>query len=334
MARYSHPLIRVTIAAAFCCVVPAAHAGKEHHHGDGNSITVRWFSQQYGKSSAAAGADIDVRRKTPGHRAQQTDPTGHVAVHVKNGSGASSSVVIGGATDAPPQQPLYPPLPSSSPRLKQTQPAGPGSFWYQDGAGHVCMYAPNSVLPCFTITGGGDPGATAPPLTPATIAAHVADRMALSPGQVNASPSQAGLTGAASWFWLDPAPTTQQLSLTLAGEAVTVTAVPEVSWRFGDGATLDGRAGVPYQPGAVPSTAITHVYNTRCLPGDQGHDPYVLTSCGINGYPLAATVTWQISYRAAGPVAATGTLPTRTTTSSAAYPVSEARAFLVQGTAR
>ena len=191
------------------------------------------------------------------------------------------------------------------------------------------MYAPSSVLPCFTIIGAG--AAPAPPLAPATVAAHVADRMALSPGEVKASPSGAGLTGAASWFWLDPAPTTEQLSVSLVGEAVTVTAVPRITWQFGDGRSLDGGPGVPYESGPVPSTAITHVYDTRCLPGDQGHDPYVLSSCGSSGYQLVAAVSWQISYRAAGPIAATGTLPTRTTTSSASYPVSEARAFLVAG---
>jgi len=114
---------------------------------------------------------------------------------------------------------------------------------------------------------------------------------------------------------------------------VTLTAVPRVTWQFGDGASIDGGAGVPYQPGSVPPDAITHVYDTRCLPGDQGRDPYVLASCGSDGYPVVAAVTWEISYRATGSVAATGTLPTRTTSSSDAYAVSEARAFLVQGTA-
>jgi hypothetical protein len=213
--------------------------------------------------------------------------------------------------------------------LKAAQPAGPGSFWYSDGAGHVCMYAPSSVLPCFTVTGAG--AAPVAPLNPATIAAHVADRLPLSPGEIKASPTGAGLTGAPSWFWLDPAPTTQQLSLSLAGEEVTVTAAPQISWRFGDGASIDGGPGVPYRPGPVPADAITHLYQTRCLPGDQGHDPYVLTSCASDGYQLLAAVSWQISYRATGPVAASGTLPTRTTTSSVAYAVSEARAFLVGG---
>ena len=113
-----------------------------------------------------------------------------------------------------------------------------------------------------------------------------------------------------------------------------MTAEPQVEWRFGDGSSSMAEPGVPYQSGPCPADAITHVYDTRCLPGDQGHDPYVLASCGSNGYQLVATVSWQISYQAAGPVAASGTLPARTTTSSAVYPVSESRAFLVGGDGR
>ena len=72
-------------------------------------------------------------------------------------------------------------------------------------------------------------GPAAAPLTPVTIAAHVADRMALSPGQLKASPSQcrpdaARRRGSGSI----PAPATEHLSVSLAGEAVTVTAVPQI----------------------------------------------------------------------------------------------------------
>ena len=294
-------------------------------------IHVSWVSQQYSGSEAGAGARIDVHEPKPGHRGTRPEPAAQVAVHV---SGGSPPKTIGGATDTPlPPQPLYPPLPASSPILQQTQPSGPGSFWYQDGAGHLCQYVPDSTGICFTITGSGTTAPAAPPLTPTTIAAHAADGMTLSAGEVKASPAGAGLTGVASWFWLEPAPSTQRLSVSLAGEAVTVTAVPQITWRFGDGSSLDAGAGVPYQPGPVPSGAVTHVYGTRCLPGDQGHDPYVLPSCGSSGYQMVATVTWRISYRAAGPIVATGTLPIRTTATSAAYPVSEARAFLVGGAA-
>jgi len=316
---------RAAVIGLLACLVlaPAAEAGNGR-----NGIAVRPYSQQYSHSSAGAGARIDVHRRRDGRPARASRPIAHVAVDVS--STAVHVKVVGGATDRPLPGPPFPSLPASSPILKQTQPAGPGSFWYSDGAGHICMYAPSSVLPCFTITGT----ATTPvaPLSPAAIAAHVADRLSLSPGEIKTSPTSAGLTGTASWFWLDPAPTTEQLSISLAGEDVLVTATPQISWRFGDGASLDGGPGVPYQQGQVPAGAVTHLYQTRCLPGDQGHDPYVLPSCGSDGYSVAAVVVWTISYRAAGPIAAAGALPTRTTTSSVAYPVSEARAFLVGGT--
>jgi hypothetical protein len=120
--------------------------------------------------------------------------------------------------------------------------------------------------------------------------------------------------------------------VTLAGERVTVTAEPEaVEWRFGDAGAVSGGAGVAYRPGPPPPDAVTHVYGTRCLPGDQGHNPYVLASCGGDGYTVEAVVSWRISYAATGPVGASGSLPMRSTEASAVYPVSEARAFLLGG---
>jgi hypothetical protein len=314
-------MIRMTsiTAIVFLLLAPAAAAG--------NGITVRWFSQQYSQSSAGAGASVDVHRRSAGRSGPTHESSAHVAVDVSS-TGARVKV-IGGATDRPLPGPAFPSLPKSASIFKSAQPAGPGSFWYSDGSGHVCMYAPSSVLPCFTVTGGG--AGSVAPLSPGAIAAHVADRLALGPGEIKASPANAGLTGALSWFWLEPAPRIEQLSVSLAREDVTVTATPQISWRFGDGVSLDGGPGVPYEAGAVPPDAITHLYQTRCLPGDQGRDPYVLGSCGSDGYALAAVVTWQISYRAAGPIAASGALPARTTISTVAYPVSEARAFLVGG---
>ncbi|MGH3452364.1 MAG: hypothetical protein ACRDQW_17010 [Haloechinothrix sp.] len=139
-----------------------------------------------------------------------------------------------------------------------------------------------------------------------------------------------GLTGSDSWFWLDPAPRTEELTVSLAGETVTVIAEPsEVEWRFGDGIDLTGGPGRPYRPGPPTADAVLHVYETRCLPGDQGRNPYVLASCASSGYRVEAVVVWRISFSASGPVEASGALPARTTATAAAYPVSEARGFLV-----
>ena len=226
--------------------------------------------------------------------------------------------------------PPFPPLSTSSPILRYPHPFGPGSFWYADAAGHACQYVPDSVTPCFTLVGPGT-NSGAVRLSPSAVAESLTRRVELAPGEINTSPLRAGLTGAPSWFWLDPAPRRQSLSISLAGETVNVIADPMVEWRFGDGATRDGGPGIPYQADASTADAIQHAYQTRCLPGDPGHDPYVLASCSQNGYSVEALVIWHITYSAAGPVGGTGTLPTRTTDTSTSYPVSESRAFLVGG---
>jgi hypothetical protein len=104
-----------------------------------------------------------------------------------------------------------------------------------------------------------------------------------------------------------------------------------VQWNFGDGTQLTAGPGVPYRLGAAAAGSVRHIYRTRCLPGDQGHDPYVLSSCGPNGYHTEAVVQWSITYQASGPVTTSGVLPGRSASTSLTYPVSEARAFLTAG---
>jgi hypothetical protein len=278
-------------------------------------------SEQYGPSHARVAAHIHESSAQAGltrDRGQSPGSTQAVVVTVRTRGGAASNL-----------PPPFPPLSTSSPILRNQHPGGPGSFWYTDAAGHACPYVPNSVTPCFTLVGpGANNGAGA--VSPTAVAQSLARRVELAPGEINMSPTTAGLTGAQTWFWLDPAPRRQSLSISLAGETVNVIADPTVEWRFGDGAALEGGPGVSYAA-AASSDAITHVYETRCLPGDQGHDPYVLASCGQNGYPIEALVVWRISYSAAGAVAGSGALPARTTETSVSYPVSESRALLVSG---
>lgn len=163
----------------------------------------------------------------------------------------------------------------------------------------------------------------------------MAERLPLVAGRIEVSPSarHAGLTGSDSWYWLSPQPETHEVSVSFGGERVTVTAsARDVRWVFGDGSSLAGGPGVPYRSGdAVPDGAVRHDYQTRCLPGDQGHDPYVLSSCGPHGYAVTAELAWEISYDASGPVSESGALPSRTTATSLIYPVSEARGFLTDG---
>jgi hypothetical protein len=228
--------------------------------------------------------------------------------------------------------PANPTLPSTSPRLANPHPSGPNSFWYTTDSGERCIYEAASDGICFNVVTSAAPAEAAPPVNPAVLAAAAANRLPLDAGHIESSPSAQvdGLTGADSWFWLSPAPpSTRTVSVAARGEHVTVTATAStVRWTFGDGSSLAGGAGVPYQPGSVPSDAILHDYQTRCLPGDQGHDPYVLASCGPDGYTVTATLEWGVTFTAHGPVTRSGALPTRSTADSLTYPVSEDRAFL------
>lgn len=278
-------------------------------------------SQQYGPSRARVGAHIDASAARASERRDGANTPGSaqaVVVTVRT---------VHAASNLPPP---FPPLSTSAAILRDQHPWGPDSFWYTDGAGHACQYVPNSVTPCFTLVGpGAKSGAGG--LSPSAVAKSLSRRVELAPGEIQTSPVRAGLTGTSSWFWLDPAPRRQSLSISLAGETVSVIADPTVQWRFGDGTSLHGGPGVPYQADSPPADAIRHAYETRCLPGDQGHDPYVLASCGDGGYTVDALVIWKITYSAAGPVGGGGILPTRTTETSSAYPVSESRAFLTNG---
>jgi hypothetical protein len=262
---------------------------------------------------------IDFEHERPGRSAQRTSP---------RITRVARTPPRGGAGDNLPEP--YPALAADSSLAQNPEPLGPGSFWYTVGPGRVCPYARGTLAPCYTLVGRGSPG-----VDPGAIAASAADRLPLLPGRIRMSPQTAGLTGARSWFWLDPAPRVEELTVTLAGQTVTVTAEPSViEWRFGDGAELTGGPGLPYRAGPPPEGAIVHVYETRCLPGDRGRNPYVLASCGEAGYRLEAVVVWRISYVATGAINASGTLPTRTTATGAPYPVTESRGFLVPGASR
>ena len=290
-----------------------------------SEIKIGRLSQQLGPSRAAIEARISVRESEPGR--EDRSPARSV-------SDVLRLPEKGGAVDDLPDRDPYPPLDTDSALARNPQPFGPGSFWYPNGPGRACIYAPGSVLPCYTLVGpGGSPGG--PGLDPEAIAASVARRLPLLPGRIQPSPRVTGFTGAVSWFWLEPAPRTEELTVSLAGETVTVVAQPSgVEWRFGDGIDLSGGPGRPYRSGPPPAGAVLHTYETRCLPGDQGRNPYVLGSCGSIGYGVEAVVAWRISFSASVPIEASGKLPTRTTATSLAYPVSEARGFLLPGDSR
>ncbi len=265
------------------------------------SIAIGRYSQQVTSSRAEAGASVHVSSQRPG------------------APGDSEAM-----TPAAPAAYSYSPsAPASGESSSGT--TAPGALTCATWNRPPCMLPP-AAAPARPAV-----GASQPPVSPAALATAAAGRISLSTGGIQASPSVKadGLTGAASWFWLSPAPAARSVSVSARGEQVTVSAsVASVRWSFGDGASLLAGSGVPYRPGSVPAGAVRHVYQTRCLPGDQGHDPNVLSSCGPDGYMVEAVVQWAIGYTASGPVTGGGSLPSRSTTTSIAYPVSEARAFL------
>ena len=265
-------------------------------------VNIGYYSQQNTPSRAEAGSSITVTSSKPG-RESNAGPAPVGGGGEEGGGGAGSSA-------------------SSGP---------PNSESGCVAAGEV------NVSPCYGVVPApvpARPGRVAPgppPVNPAAMAVSAATQLNLSVGGIIVSPSARtmGLTGAASWFWLEPAPASRSVSVSLRGERVTVSAsAASVRWSFGDESSLVAGSGVPYRPGTPPAGAVRHVYRTRCLPGDQGHDPNVLSSCGSNGYRVEALVQWAISYTASGPVAGGGPLPARSTEASISYPVSESRAFL------
>jgi hypothetical protein len=297
------------IVAALTVLVSQAAARTSSHRP--RLTQIGEFSSQVSPNSAVAGAQISVRAQT----ARATGPRRPV---VRRHSAPSVSPVV------------LPSLPADSPRLKDAQPAGPGSMWYQGSPGQTCIYIPDASPDCFVIVSPGR-GAAA---DLSVAAAQLVGRLDLGLAGIEASPaaSRDGLAGDQTWFWLADAPNERQVSITLAGETVTVAARPsQISWSFGDGVSVAGGSGTAYRGGAAPAEAITHVYQTRCLPGDRGRDPFALGSCESDGYHVFASTTWTISFTAVGPVSESGGLPARTTQSELVYPVSEARAFLTGG---
>jgi hypothetical protein len=282
-----------------------------------DSVSADWYSQQMGRSHGAIGAKVRVTSRHPGHTGRPGRPVSAVP----------------GSQGAPVPAPGLPMLPRSSPRLRDRTPAGPGSRWIGVRPGRRCIYVPRAPGPCFDVVPGGPRRHGGPPLDPAAIAASMAERLPLVAGRIEVSPSarRAGLTGADSWFWLSPQPETREVSVSFGGERVTVTAaVDDVAWDFGDGRARRAGPGVPYRADELPADAVRHSYETRCLPGDRGKDPYVLETCRPDGYRVEATIEWAISYRASGPVTESGALPSRTTATAIAYPVSETRGFLTR----
>jgi hypothetical protein len=290
-------------------VVPAHPAGAR-------TINVFTYSQRESSTRARIGGSVHIGSRTSGR------------------SGVSAPVAP--SSTSPGSSTTYTGSPSHG-----SSPAGGTGVMRLEVDG-FCNYPPPTIRACNRAAAPGGRGRRggrgAAPIDPQMLARFAADRLALVPGSIGVSPSRQvkGLTGAPSWFWLDPAPVNESVTVVLGGERVIVTAVPSrVVWAFGDGNELTGGPGHPYREQTDRREAVRHRYRTRCLPGDQGRDPYVLASCTSDGYQVQASVEWTIGFEAVGPIAATGGLPPQTTSTTISYPVTEVRGFLArEGAAR
>jgi hypothetical protein len=303
--RYTAPslLVVTTVLAAAACSAAA------------RTINIGAYSNLDSPSRASAGGSVHVSYRAPG----------------TSGAGVSSPIAPSSATPG-----------SSTPSSWSGASSGIDRTGFRDFGGAVPCADPAIPGTCFRIPtppgGRRQRGRGAPPVDPQVLAQLALGRLVLLPGDIEVSPSRQtkGLTGAPSWFWLDPAPTTESVTVSQGPESVTVTATPaRVGWNFGDGEEIVGGPGRPYGEAADRRDAVRHRYRTRCLPGDQGRDPYVLASCASDGYRVQAGVEWAISFQAVGPITTAGGLPPQTTTATIAYPVTEVRGFLArEGAAR
>ena len=127
----------VLVAIAVVVLVFAAPAPADS--GSPPPIQIGISSQQAGRSRD--GASSYFRDTEPGRTGQSpTRPVTRVRLPIE-----------GGAVDDLPDHDPYPPPSQRTRSCSDSQPFGPGSFWYPVGPGRVCIYAPNSVLPCYTL---------------------------------------------------------------------------------------------------------------------------------------------------------------------------------------
>ncbi|MEV2272907.1 hypothetical protein [Nonomuraea africana] len=168
----------------------------------------------------------------------------------------------------------------------------------------------------------GEPGGDAPVITPIMVALLARDRFTLPSPTIASSPkpSDPQLVRLPVWLAVDQGiwhPYTS--SATAGGITATATATPAtVTWSMGDGNTKTCRGpGTLYKEGRddprkeSPTCGHTYVESSATAPNAK--------------YPVTATITWAITWSAAGE---SGTLPPLVTTSSTSFRVAESQAIV------
>lgn len=149
-------------------------------------------------------------------------------------------------------------------------------------------------------------GASAPVVSPRTVANGVLGRMPIPLPRVRLSPEGAQVVNLPMWTWLDDW-TTVTDSADVPGVSVTVTASPTSAvWTFGDGESVTCNG-----PGIPWTTATAAGTEPPC-----GHTFTRSSASSPSGtYHLTVAVTWAASYTVAGGAGGGNLAPvTRTTT--------------------
>ncbi|MFF7250476.1 hypothetical protein ACFZBU_42175 [Embleya sp. NPDC008237] len=189
--------------------------------------------------------------------------------------------------------------------------------------GQVDVFLPGQTAPSRVGRGPGlAPPAGAPPAPPSPqeVAQVAVSQLRLPSPVIGTSPANEQIVNVPTWLWIAPA-AWAPVSATAAvpGVSVTATATPQrVTWTMGDGSTVEcAGPGTPYSSRFAPESASP----------DCGHT-YKRSSASQPGaaYPVAATVSWTVTWAGAGQ---TGVVPGMQTTAQATTRVAEVQAVVV-----
>ncbi len=160
-----------------------------------------------------------------------------------------------------------------------------------------------------------------PAVDPRTVALQAERTLALPSPTLHFNPTAFSVVNLPTWLWIDPS-VWHTYSVTATVGTVSATAVAQptaVTWSMGDGDIVvcsgPGQAFVISRPTSMQGTACQYSYRASSLgqpAGAGGPD--------TAAYPVSATITWSVSWSAAG-TDGQGMLPPLSTTATASVRV-------------
>ncbi|WP_176728621.1 hypothetical protein [Planobispora rosea] len=169
---------------------------------------------------------------------------------------------------------------------------------------------------------GGEAGTGAPAITPLMVALMGRDRFTLPAPEIGSSPrpEDPQLVRLPIWLAVERDAWHPRTATATAGgiTAIAVATPARVTWTMGDGITVTCKGpGTPYRESRDdprrPSPTCGHTYLESSADAPDAE------------YRVTATITWNVTWAAAGQA---GTLPSLTTTATTAFRVAEAQAIV------